>query len=147
MRARGRWIAAWPGGAAIGVANGVIRQATYAKRLGEIPAHQVSVATAITAFALYYAWLERRWPIRDRAEALQIGGCWLALTVAFEFTFGRRVAKLSWQELFADYDLTAGRTWPLVLAWLALGPEIVRSVGRRRSLASSAPAPDLRRAA
>lgn len=130
MSARRRWIAAWPGGAAIGVANGVLRQATYAKRLGEMPAHQVSTATAITAFAVYFAWLQRRWPIRDRAEALQIGGSWLALTVAFEFTLGRRVAKLSWQQLLADYNLAAGRTWPLVLIWLALGPEVVRTVDR-----------------
>ena len=130
MIARRRWIAAWPGGAAIGVANGVLRQATYAKRLSEMPAHQLSTATAITAFAAYFAWLERRWPIRDRAEALQIGGVWLGLTIAFEFTFGRRVAKLSWQELLADYNLAAGRTWPLVLTWLALGPEVVRSLDR-----------------
>ena len=130
MSARRRWIAAWPGGAAIGVANGVLRQATYAKRLGELPAHQVSTATAIVAFAAYFTWLERRWPIRDRAEALQIGASWLTLTVAFEFAFGRRVAKLSWRELLADYNLAAGRTWPLVLAWLTLGPEIVRTVDR-----------------
>ena len=128
MSARRRWISAWPGGAAIGVANGILRQATYAKRLGETPAHQISTATAIAAFAVYFGWLESRSPIGDRAEALQIGGAWLALTVAFEFTFGRRVAKLSWQELLADYNLAAGRTWPLVLAWLAVGPEVVRSL-------------------
>jgi hypothetical protein len=130
MTARRLWIAAWPGGAAIGVANGVMRQVTYAKRLGEMPAHQVSTATAIAAFAAYFAWLERHSPIRNRAESLQIGGAWLALTVAFEFTFGRRVAKLSWEELLADYNMAAGRTWPLVLAWLALGPEVVRSLDR-----------------
>jgi hypothetical protein len=128
MTARRKWIVAWPTGAAIGVANGVVRQAIYAKRLGERPAHQVSTATALAAFAAYFAWLERRSPIRDRTEALQIGGAWLGLTVAFEFGFGRRVAKLSWQELLADYNLAAGRTWPLVLAWLALGPEVVRSL-------------------
>jgi hypothetical protein len=26
--------------------------------------------------------------------------------------------------------LTAGRTWPLVFAWLAFGPEVVRSLDR-----------------
>ena len=45
------------------------------------------------------------------------------MTVAFEFGFGRLVAKASWEELLADYNLASGRLWPLVLAWIALGPE------------------------
>jgi hypothetical protein len=30
-----------------------------------------------------------------------------------------------WRDLLADYNLAAGRTWPLVLVWLAAGPTIV----------------------
>ena len=52
------------------------------------------------------------------------------MTVAFEFAFGRTVADMSWSELLADYDLRAGRLWPLVLAWIAAGPEIVRRLDR-----------------
>jgi hypothetical protein len=104
-----------------------MRQATYAKRLGEMPAHQVSTATAIAA---YFAWLERHSPIRNRAEALQIGRAWLMLTVAFETHLRPPGGELSWKELLADYNLVAGRTWALVLAWLALGPEVVRSLDR-----------------
>jgi hypothetical protein len=51
---------------------------------------------------------------------------WLGLTLAFEFGFGRLVAKQSWEQLLADYNVAAGRTWPLVLAWLATGPELTR---------------------
>jgi hypothetical protein len=36
---RGRWLAAWGGGAVIGVANGVARETTFAKVMGE-RAHQ-----------------------------------------------------------------------------------------------------------
>jgi hypothetical protein len=53
---------------------------------------------------------------------------WLALTVAFEFGFGRLVAKQSWDELLADYDVAEGRTWPFVLAWIAAGPAAVRAL-------------------
>ena len=130
MSAQRRWIAAWPGGAAIGVANVSCATPPTPSASARCRPNQVSTATAITVFAVYFAWLQCRLPIRDRAEALQIGGSWLALTVAFEFTFGRRVAKLSWQELLADCNLNEARTWPLVLAWLALGPEVVRSVDR-----------------
>jgi len=46
-----RWLLAWPGGAVIGVANGVLREATYGRRLPERAAHQLSGATAVAAFS------------------------------------------------------------------------------------------------
>lgn len=127
MRPAGAWIAAWPGGAVIGVLNGVLRETTYGRRVSELRAHQVSSATAIAAFAGYFAALERRHPLPTRREAVLVGGAWTALTIAFEVGFGRAVAHQTWSELGADYDLRRGRTWPLVLAWLALGPLAVRS--------------------
>jgi hypothetical protein len=128
---RSRWIAAWGGGALVGVANGVLREATFAKVLSERWAHAASGATAVMAFAGYFSALQRRWPIPTTGEALTIGGSWLALTVAFEFGFGRTVAKQSWKELLDDYNLAEGRTWPLVLAWIALGPAVVRELQAR----------------
>ena len=53
---------------------------------------------------------------------------WLGLTVAFEFGFGRLVAKQSWEDLLSDYNVARGRTWPLVLAWIAAGPAAVREI-------------------
>jgi hypothetical protein len=122
---RRAWVVAWPGGALIGVANGTLRELTYGKRVSQAAAHQVSGATAVAAFGLYFVALQRRWPLPTRSEALQVGGAWLALTVAFEFSFGRLVARQSWEELLRDYDLAHGRTWPLVLAWIAVGPAVV----------------------
>jgi len=119
------WVVAWPGGALIGIGNGILRQLTYGKRLSEAAAHQVSGATAVAGFGLYFMALQRRWPLRTRSEALQVGGAWLALTVAFEFSFGRLVARQSWEELLRDYDLAHGGTWPLVLAWIAAGPAVI----------------------
>jgi hypothetical protein len=123
---RQRWLLAWIGGAAIGVANGVAREATYGRRLEDETSNRVSALTAAAAFAAYFRLLQRRWPLGGRSEALRIGGVWLALTVAFEFTFGRLVAKKPWSDRTADYNLTKGRLWPLVLAWIALGPEVTR---------------------
>jgi hypothetical protein len=123
-----QWRVAWLGGVLIGVGNGVLREATYARRLGERAGHNVSGATGVAAFAAYFQWLQRRWPLPSRRVALAVGGEWLAMTVAFEFAFGRLVAKQSWGELLADYDVRAGRTWPFVLAWIAVGPEVTRLV-------------------
>jgi hypothetical protein len=123
---------AWLGGAAIGVANGVAREATIVKRLPERTAHNVSTGTAIAAFTGYFRALDRRWPLPTAADALMVGGTWVAMTVGFEFGFGRLVAKQSWSELVADYNLARGRTWPLVLIWLAIGPEATRRSRERR---------------
>ncbi len=123
---RQRWLLAWIGGAAIGVANGVSREAIYGRRLKEETANRLSVLTAVAAFSAYFRLLQRRWPLGGPSEALRIGGAWFALTVAFEFTFGRLVAKKPWRELAADYNVARGRLWPLVLAWIALGPEVAR---------------------
>jgi hypothetical protein len=120
------WSAAWPGGAVIGVANGVLREVTYGRRVSEAAAHRLSGLTGIGAFAAYFAALHRRWPIPTGGEAWAIGGIWLGLTILFEFGFGRAVAKQSWRELLADYDVVHGRTWPFVLAWIAAGPAATR---------------------
>ena len=120
------WIVAWLGGAGIGVANGILREATYAKAVGERAGHQISGVTAVAGFTAYFSWLQRRWPLRTDCDALRVGAVWLAATVVFEFGFGRLVAKQSWRDLLRDYDVRSGRTWPLVLAWLGVGPAVVR---------------------
>ncbi|HET9185229.1 MAG TPA: hypothetical protein VFN82_03715 [Solirubrobacterales bacterium] len=124
---RKQWLSAWLGGAAIGVANGALREGTYGKRLSEPSANRLSVCTASAAFAVYFRALERRWPIRSRSEAAAIGAIWLALTVCFEFGLGRLVAKRSWSELGAEYDVRRGRLWPLVLVVIGLGPLAARA--------------------
>lgn len=128
---RQRWLLAWIGGAAIGIGNGVVREATYGRRLGDASANRLSALTAVAAFAAYFRLLQRRWPLAGQSEALNVGGAWLGLTVAFEFGFGRLVVKKPWRELTADYKIARGRLWPLVLAWIALGPEVVRRLVER----------------
>src|SRR6188472_1037584 len=76
----------WLGGVIIGVMNG----------------------TGVAAFAGYSTVLRRRWPLRSEHDARVIGSLWLALTIAFEFAFGRLVANQSWHELLADYKRREG---------------------------------------
>jgi len=100
----------------------------------ELTAHQLSTAAgAIGLFAGYFELLARRWPLPSTRQALEVGTAWLALTVAFEFGFGHYVAHTSWRELLADYNLRKGRLWPLVLAWITLGPALVRARSVRAS--------------
>jgi hypothetical protein len=124
---------AWLGGPVIGIANGTLRELTYKDRVGELTARQLSTASAIGLFAGYFELLARRWPLPSTRAALEVGAGWLALTIAFEFGFGHYVAHASRRELLADYDVRKGRLWPLALAWIALGPAVVRA-GRKRPL-------------
>lgn len=119
------YLAFWPVLAVIGVANGIVRGLTYGRWLRERSAHQLSTLSAavLTGIAVF-AFAAAR-PIPDAATAVLIGGLWLLLTVAFEFLFGRYVAKEDFARLIADYDLTRGRVWPLFLAWLTLLPWLV----------------------
>ena len=131
MSARRTWLVAWLGGPLIGIANGTLREHGYKDRVGELTAHQLSTASALGLFTGYFELLARLRPLTSTREALQVGAVWLALTIAFEFGFGRGVAHTSWEELLADYDLRRGRLWPLVLVWIALGPAVLRAAHGR----------------
>lgn len=133
MRAtRSRWILAWTGAAGLGVANGAGREALYADRVGDEAAHVISTGTLLALLGGYIWLLQRRWPLRDRREALSVGAAWTAMTVAFEFGFGHWVDGESWSALLENYDVTAGRVWILVPAVMGTGPELARRLARER---------------
>jgi hypothetical protein len=110
----------------LGVVNGAAREALYKDRVGEETAHYISTATLLALLSLYMAKLQRRWPIPGSEEALRIGAAWAALTVGFEFGFGRYVAGDSWADLRAQYDVTDGKIWILVPLLMAIAPSAAR---------------------
>ena len=112
MSPRRTWMLAWLGGPLIGIANGTVREVAYKDRVGELTAHQISTGSALALFAGYFELLARLRPLCSTREALEVGVAWLALTIAFEFGFGRCVAHSSWRELLADYDLRKGACGP-----------------------------------
>ena len=120
-----RYLLAWLLMVPLGILNGTLRQFTYGRIVPELRAHQLSTLTGIMAFAAYVWLVDRQWPFASASDALLVGPIWVVLTVAFEFTFGRLVAKLPWQRLLQDYNLAAGRLWLLLLAALAFLPLLV----------------------
>jgi hypothetical protein len=123
---RRSWILAWAGAAGLGVANGAGRETIYADSVGDEAAHLVSTGTLLALLGGYIWLLQRRWPLRDRREALSVGAGWAAMTVAFEFGFGRWVEGESWSDLLDNYDVAGGKVWVLVPAAMAAGPELAR---------------------
>jgi succinate dehydrogenase/fumarate reductase cytochrome b subunit len=106
----------------IGIFNGVLREATYGKRMSELRAHQLSSLIGTVLFYVAFHLILRSFPTASTAHAALVGLIWLLMTAAFEFCFGRWVAKHSWRRLLRDYDLAAGRLWGLVLLSIFLAP-------------------------
>lgn len=129
LRTAVTWGLGWLGLAGIGVANGVLREALYARRMGERAAHQVSSVTAAGAFGVAVVALERRRPLPSLRAALAVGGAWALMTVTFE-TAMTRSARNPWSAVFADYDLRRGRLWGLVVLWIGLLPAVARRINR-----------------
>lgn len=123
------WGLGWLGLAGIGVVNGVLREALYARRTGERTAHQVSSVTAAAAFGAAVVALERRRPLPSWRAAATVGGAWAVMTVAFE-TVMTRAARNPWHAVFADYDLRRGRLWGLVVLWIGVLPALARWLRR-----------------
>ena len=125
-----RYLLFWPALALIAIINGSLRQFTYGKHMAELPAHQLSTVTGILLTGAAVWLLNRAWPIGSAKAAWTIGGCWLLMTICFEFGFGHYIAGHSWTRLLADYNLFAGRVWSLFLAWIAVLPYVIWRTGK-----------------
>ena len=117
-----RYVAAWVPMLLIAVANGALREATYARFMPELRAHQLSTLLGSALIGLFVWFVIRRRPPASGRQALLIGLVWLVLTVAFEFFMGLVLARRPLAPAFHDYNLPAGRVWVLFLVWLVLAP-------------------------
>jgi hypothetical protein len=108
--------------AVVAIGNGVLREATYGKRLEGLSAHQVSTLLGVLLTGSIVWVVTRFWPIATATQAWAIGVLWVILTVLFEFAFGHYVAGHSWESLLSDYNLLKGRLWLLFLLWLLVMP-------------------------
>jgi hypothetical protein len=114
----------------IAIVNGWLRESTYGRQLAELPAHQLSTLLGIALTGLAFAVWTRWFRVTSVSQAVTVGGAWLAMTVAFEWVFGHFVAGHSWSRLLHDYNLFAGRVWPVFLVWIAALPWLGFRYGR-----------------
>jgi hypothetical protein len=127
-----RYAVAWLPMIGIAIANGALREWWLLPRYGDDRAHQISTLLLLALFTLYIGPVMRAWPPRSASQAWAVGGMWLVLTLAFEFSLGL-YGGLTGPEMLYDYNLFAGRLWILVPLWLALAPWVLsRTAARRR---------------
>lgn len=110
--------------------HGVLRGLFLVPVVGDLRARQIGVVIgSLIILAIVIASI--RWiGAKTRRELLAVGALWLALTLAFEFLFGRYVAGASWQRLLSDYDPTRGGFLALGMVVLALSPLIAGKLRR-----------------
>ena len=106
---------------ALAFVNAALREIVLIKHYNELRAHQLSTITLIIFCAVYVWFVSPGLKIQSSKQALLIGLVWMLLTVAFEFVLGRLTHK-SWEYLFANYNLLAGRIWAVFLVCLLLMP-------------------------
>jgi hypothetical protein len=126
-------LAAWLGMLVLAVLNGALREAILTPASGDTVGRQLSTALLLALFAGWFWLLHRRWPLSTARQAWLVGVVWLVMTLALETFMGRVLAGKPWSEVFADYDVRAGRIWVLVPVWTLVGPYVFfRWSGRRR---------------
>ena len=112
------------------IVNGGVRQAFLVASLGESRAHVVSTLL-LCSLIFGIGWVASGWlDLRSAGEAWLVGVGWLLLTIAFEFLAGHFLFGTPWPTLLADYDLSRGRIWILVLIVTALTPPVTRWLNR-----------------
>jgi hypothetical protein len=116
----------------VAVANGALRERTYARVMPELRAHQLSTATGSFLVGVLMWLFIRRWPPASGREALGVGLAWLCMTVAFEFFMGLVLRRRPLRDVISDYDLFAGRVWVLFLLWITIAPWLFYRVASAR---------------
>lgn len=122
MRFLAKSIAAWLVLLVAMTANGLFRALVLQPYIGEHHARQVSSILGACVVVTLAGVFVRRLPDPASASLVGTGILWGLLTLAFEFGFGHYVSGISWDALLADYDLRAGRLWPLVLLATVAAP-------------------------
>ncbi|MBI4958330.1 MAG: hypothetical protein HY915_02415 [Desulfovibrio sp.] len=110
----------------LAIGNGALREAVFNKHFSPLAAHQLSCLTGSLLLGGFITIMSRWWPFATAQQALVTGSAWLVMTVIFEFAFGRFGGRKSWRELLADYDVSSGRLWILVLVTVFVTPSLTR---------------------
>jgi hypothetical protein len=129
-----RAVVVWFGILILAIVNGATRDGLMTPVIGDTVARAISSLT-LSALILGVSALSIRWMgTATTRDAWLIGFVWLGMTLAFEFLAGHYLFGKAWAELLADYDVTCGRIWIVVLMTTLVAPRWVmgRLLGRRR---------------
>jgi hypothetical protein len=106
--------------------NRFLGRELYAPKVGEWVAHCVGALLQVL-FVFVVTWLLLRWlgAGHGRAELWTIGVLWVVLAEVWELVVLRRLKRLRWEAVLAEYSPIAGRIWWLVPLAYLLAPVLV----------------------
>lgn len=111
----------------IAIINGTAREIWLNKYFEELTAQQISTATLILLFAIYFYLIFKKYPIQSMNQSFKIGLLWMVLTLIFEFGFSF-YSGLTLKEILSEYNVLHGKTWILIPLWLFIAPRIYYSL-------------------
>lgn len=117
-----RYVLAWIPMLVIAIANGALRQLTFAKVMSEQHAHQLSTLIGSVCIVAFIWFVVSVWPPSSSRRALLVGLIWVLLTVTFESFMGLVLQHRELQDVLYEYSLLEGRVWALFLVWLGIAP-------------------------
>ena len=118
----------WLGFLVVAIACGIIRERFLVPGLGPLGGRALGTLMAgLIIFGLIYAYVGKL-KGTTRVSLVKLGLFWTIATIGFEFLFGHYVMGLSWDSLWADYNVFQGRLWPLVLIVTLLGPLLAQKM-------------------
>jgi hypothetical protein len=103
---------------------GLVRDRVLTPRLGEASARRLMTVILCLFIFLSTGIMEKYWNEATVWTALAVGGSWTAATFVFECAMGRVVMNMSWDEIWADYNMCQGRLWPLVMLSTLTAPVV-----------------------
>jgi hypothetical protein len=102
--------------------NGLLREKVLVPSIGSFGA-LIASGIVLSACVFLVAFVGAPWYGKLPPQGwLSIGLLWLALTLVFEFGFGRFVEDKEWSELLEAYAFTGGNIWPLVPVATLISP-------------------------
>ena len=112
----------------IAIANAAGREKIINPRCSEHAGHVISSFTLSAFIFLLCLALIHVIGLSSARQYLILGGCWVVMTVAFEFLFGHFFMGHPWSRLFNDYNIFAGRVWLLVLVSTLFSPYLAARI-------------------
>ena len=129
-----RALLVWIGMAVAMVVNGSARELLYAPITGNPAAQAISTVIGIAIILGISNLFVKTHPEFPHRGWVRVGVLWGCLTIVLELVVGLYVTGLTWLEILANYNLFAGRLWPLVLLAVFVAPVYwSRRIYRRRS--------------
>ena len=115
-------LALWSAILVLAILNGALRERALIALFGS-PVAELTSGVILCCCILLVAFLGARWyGVHSASHYWLIGAFWLALTLVFEFGFGRLVQHASWAELLRAYPFRGGNIWPVVLVATFVAP-------------------------